>query len=317
MSRARQILPGQFYLITRRCTQRQFLLRPDADTNNAFTYCLVEAALRFEIDVLLTVAESNHHHTVIFDRHGRCPQFVEHFHKMFARCQNARLGRWENLWAAEEPCITRLLDRDAVLAKLIYVASNPVKDNLVERATQWPGTNGYRNLLAGRPLHARRPRHFFDPHGSMPAEVTLPLVIPDALGSADALIAELQAGVTAVEHAMRAHRASTGARIVGRKRVLEQPWHASPTSLEPRRNLRPRFAGSTAVRLEALRAFREFSAAYHDARESWLAGANVTFPPGTYWLARFAPVSVAPFVGSQLLGTLPSQNHSPLVPAVA
>src|ERR1043166_5115689 len=28
----RQVLPGQFYLITRRCTQRQFLLRPDAGT---------------------------------------------------------------------------------------------------------------------------------------------------------------------------------------------------------------------------------------------------------------------------------------------
>src|SRR5258705_418224 len=145
MSRPRQVFPGQFYLLTRRCAQRQFLLRPDSETNNAFIYCLVEAAQRFEIDVLLTVAESNHHHTVIYDRHGRCPQFVEHFHKMLARCQNARWGRWENLWAAEEPCITRLLDRAAVIDKLVYAASNPVKDLLVERATQWPGTNGYRH----------------------------------------------------------------------------------------------------------------------------------------------------------------------------
>jgi hypothetical protein len=30
----RQVLPRQFYLITRRCSQRQFLLRPDAVTNN-------------------------------------------------------------------------------------------------------------------------------------------------------------------------------------------------------------------------------------------------------------------------------------------
>jgi hypothetical protein len=33
-----RVLPGQFYLVTRRCTQRTFLLRPDAETNNAFTY---------------------------------------------------------------------------------------------------------------------------------------------------------------------------------------------------------------------------------------------------------------------------------------
>ena len=42
----RQVLPRQFYLITRRCTQREFLLRPDAATNNAFLYCLIAAALR-------------------------------------------------------------------------------------------------------------------------------------------------------------------------------------------------------------------------------------------------------------------------------
>jgi hypothetical protein len=46
MSLPRQVLPGEFYLITRRCQQRQFLLRPDTATNNAFTYCLIEAALQ-------------------------------------------------------------------------------------------------------------------------------------------------------------------------------------------------------------------------------------------------------------------------------
>ena len=57
----RQVLPRQFYLITRRCTQRQFLLRPDASTNNAFLYCLIDAASRCEIDVLLPCAMSNHY----------------------------------------------------------------------------------------------------------------------------------------------------------------------------------------------------------------------------------------------------------------
>ena len=73
MSLPRQVLPGQFYLVTRRCTQRQFLLRPDAATNNAFTYCLIEAAQRTQVEVLLPCAMSNHHHTVIFDRYGRYP----------------------------------------------------------------------------------------------------------------------------------------------------------------------------------------------------------------------------------------------------
>jgi REP element-mobilizing transposase RayT len=62
MSLPREVLPGQFYLITRRCQQRQFLLRPDAATNNAFTYCLIEAAQRCQVEVLLPCAMSNHYH---------------------------------------------------------------------------------------------------------------------------------------------------------------------------------------------------------------------------------------------------------------
>src|ERR1700759_2762570 len=64
MSLPREVVPGRFYMTPRRCTQRQFLLRPDEETNNAFLYCLAEAAQRFDIAVLLTCAMSNHHHTV-------------------------------------------------------------------------------------------------------------------------------------------------------------------------------------------------------------------------------------------------------------
>jgi putative transposase len=42
----REVLPGRTYMITRRCTQRQFLLRPDSATNNAFMYCLAVATQR-------------------------------------------------------------------------------------------------------------------------------------------------------------------------------------------------------------------------------------------------------------------------------
>jgi hypothetical protein len=47
------------------------------------------------------------------------------------------------------------------MRKLVYVATNPVKDRLVERVHQWPGVNGLGALLGERPLRATRPRHFF------------------------------------------------------------------------------------------------------------------------------------------------------------
>ena len=111
MSIPREVLPGQTYMITRRCTQRQFLMRPDQETNNAFIYCLGESRLqRFGIDVLFTVAMSNHHHTGIYDPAGNYPAFLEHFHKLFAKCQNALRGRWENFWSSEQTSVVRLVD---------------------------------------------------------------------------------------------------------------------------------------------------------------------------------------------------------------
>jgi putative transposase len=292
MSRPRQVLPETFYLITRRCTQRQFLMRPDEKTTNAFIYCLAVAATRYEIDVLLTVAESNHHHSVIFDRKGRCSEFVEYFHKVFARCQNSLRGRWENFWAAEEPCITRLLDPATVIDKLVYTASNPVKDRLVERVHHWPGANAYPSFLSGREMSASRPAHFFRPTGPMPATATLRLVIPPELGDRNSVLEAVRAGVNAVEEAARQERQQTGARVVGRKAILSQSWRAAPTSVEPRRNRRPRFAGAMHVRVLALSAYRTFLFAYKLARKRWLAGEDALFPAGTYWLARFANVQL-------------------------
>ena len=43
MSLPRAIIPGRCYLITRRCSERRFFLRPDRETNNAFVYCMALA----------------------------------------------------------------------------------------------------------------------------------------------------------------------------------------------------------------------------------------------------------------------------------
>ena len=249
----RQVLPNQFYLITRRCTQRQFLLRPDDETNNAFTYCLIEAAQRCQIDVLLPCAMSNHYHAVIFDRWGRYPEFMEHFHKIFARSQNALRGRWENFWSSEQACVVQLVDRQDVIDKLVYTATNPVKDHPVDRVHHWPGVNGLRALLTSRPLRARRPQHFFRRDGAMPEAVELRLILPPELGPETAVLEELRQRVAAVEEAMAVERQRTGRRVLGRRAVLQQSWRAQPQSTEPRRNLRPRVAArSQWSRIEAL-----------------------------------------------------------------
>jgi REP element-mobilizing transposase RayT len=289
----RQALPGQFYMVTRRCTQRQFLLRPDSATNNAFTYCLIEAAQRCQVEVLLPCALSNHYHAVVFDRRGRYPEFLEHFHKMFARSQNALRGRWENFWSSEQVCVVKLVGREAVMDKLVYTAANPVQDHLVDRVHHWPGVNSLASLLAGRPLRATRPLHFFRANGPMPHAVELRLTIPPELGPEAEVLAELRERVRIVEAERAAERQRTGGRVCGRRAVLAQSWRGQPVSREPRRNLRPRVAASSKwARIEALLRNRTFVREYMEARERWRAGDPVLFPPGTYWLRRFAYVPV-------------------------
>lgn len=108
------------------------------------------------------------------------------------------------------------------------------------------------------------------------------------------LLAELRVRVQAVEAERAAERQRTGRRVCGRRAVLAQSWRNQPTSCEPRRNLRPRVAvWSKWARIEALLRNRAFVAAYTSAPEAWREGVAAMFPPGTYWLRRFANVSVA------------------------
>ena len=44
-------MPGATYLVTRRCTERRFLLRPGPQTDAIFLYVLAVAAKRFGIKV--------------------------------------------------------------------------------------------------------------------------------------------------------------------------------------------------------------------------------------------------------------------------
>ena len=230
---------------------------------------------------------------MIYDRAGRYPEFIEHFHKLLARSQNALRGRWENLWSAEQTCVVKLVDREAVMDKLVYTATNPVQDHLVDRVHNWPGVNALNELLAGQPLCATRPLHFFRPDGPMPDALELSLTLPTELGPAAAVLSEVRDRVRAVEREREAERARTGRRVLGRRAVLAQSWRDCPASVEPRRNLRPTVAARCKwARIEALLRNRAFTREYASARERWRHGMPAVFPPGTYWLQRYASVPV-------------------------
>jgi putative transposase len=297
MSIPREVLPQRTYMITRRCTQRQFLLTPDRETNNAFIYCLATAALRYGIQVLFTVAMSNHHHTGIYDAAGNYPAFLEHFHKLLAKCQNARRGRRENFWSSEQTNVVLLESANDVLARMTYALANPVKDHLVAKATDWPGVSSLSSMLTGRALVATRPRHFFREDGDMPDGVTLTFARPSCFEHLTpqqyaSLICE---NVARAEKVAEEERIRTGAQVLGRAAVLRQDWRASPRTDHGRAEESPLSSGrSKWARIEAYMRSRPFRDAYVAARETLMNGVrDVVFPAGTYWLRRFAQVTCA------------------------
>lgn len=284
-------------MVTRRCTQRQFLLRPDADTTQAFLYCLAFAAKGTGIDVVAFLAHTNHHHTIVIDHEGRLPQFLETFHKLVAKHQNALRGRWENFWASEPTSVVELVDADDVVNKMVYALTNPVKDHMVERADQWPGASSLRANLEGDTISVRRPWRFFRKDGGMPESLSISCRRPPGLEGLhrDEWRGRLREAIRTVERMAAGERRALGKSVLGRQQVLRQRPASRPNSPEPRRGLNPRVSASSKwARMEAIQRNKVFLAAYRVARNLWQAGKQAVFPQGTYWLQRFAGVPIEP-----------------------
>lgn len=285
MTVPRQVIAGRSYLMSRRCTQRQLLLRPDARVEHIFLYCLGEATERYGITLHAWIAMSNHAHLLLRDNRGNYPAFLAHFHKMVAKALNAHWKRWENFWAAEQPSAVYLVDAQDRFDKLIYLLANPVADQLVERASDWPGASSLYQAW-GNSRTVTRPEGFFRDDGPMPESVTLRVERPDGFDrlSDEEWTAKVSGAVRVAEDAARQHRKENKLTILGRKAVLRARPTDRPRSVEPRRELRPLIAcRDLARRVAELGALRRFRAAYRAALERYRAGKRkVRFPAGTY-----------------------------------
>src|SRR5574340_1339961 len=85
MTAPRQVLPGTIYLVTRRCSERRFFLKPSKLTNAIFLYVLAVAAERYRIAVHAFCVLSNHYHLLVTDPDARLPAFVQYLDALVAR----------------------------------------------------------------------------------------------------------------------------------------------------------------------------------------------------------------------------------------
>jgi REP element-mobilizing transposase RayT len=287
MSAPRQILPGTTYLLSRRCTQRQFLLRPSRKVNQIIRFCLAHASQRYAIRLHAYIALSNHIHIVATDTQGNLPEFMHWVNEYIAKCVNAHLGRWESFWAPGSFSAVSSADGDDVLARMVYVYTNAVDAGLVSTARKWPGARSLPEDLIKPPEEIERPKGFFRQDGPVPAKAILQLDVPDALvGNGTDPVQLLKRVSDERECEIRNNRRSEGLVFLGRRRVLKQSPFGRPRSTELRRGLNPRVAaGDKWHRVEVTQRLRDFLEAYREARERYLEGDfSVLFPWGTYWM---------------------------------
>lgn len=294
--RARPILPGARYKITRRCLGRQFFLVPSEPLNQIIGYWLGVCLERHGVLLHAACFMSNHLHLDVTDPHGVLPEFKADFNAVLARAVNALRGRFDRFWSADRPCDVRLLDDDDVVQNMVYTLANPTSAGLVKWGRRWPGFT-----TAGHPFGTRlefaKPSVFFDAGGKLPDLAVVTVTRPDIHSemSDAALYAELVARTRDRETEKQLEMRRSGRRFLGEARVLRQRWRDSPRSREARFTGTPTLSAKNRwARAAQLRRDRRWEAAYSAAREQLIGGdLAAVFPAGTYWLRRFVGVSVA------------------------
>ena len=281
-------------MVTRRCSQRQLLLRPDRETNEAVLYCVGLAAAKHGIELHGVTAMSNALCINGRDVEGTHPEFRQYLMSLLARFMNVHRSRWEAFWSSDEPSVVELLDAEAELAQLVYNLTDPVRQDLVDKVHHWPGASSLRYQLSGKPIRVKRPKKFFRDDGTMPDEVELRFVPPPGFAHLehDAWSKLLWDRVRVGEAKAADERRRKGIRVVGRKAVLRRSPFSFPKTPPPRRNLNPRVAcRDERKRRAALERLKRFELRYSESLKQLVQGVrDVVFPAGTWQLVRLGLV---------------------------
>jgi REP element-mobilizing transposase RayT len=294
----RRHAPNTCYLVTTRCHQARFLLRPEPAINEAVLEWLTRAQRAYPgVHLFGLCVMSNHLHLLVRDTRGELAAWASYLLGNLARSVNAIRERcgvvFERRYSAEP-----VLDDAALLDRLVYVVTNPVNAGLCTQSRHWPGL-----LLwprAGEPEWCevswvgrkayRSARYRARQRGQAPPNpdafrVRGTLVIhplATEIGSGSEGGCEIAEAIVARERELAADRRRSGRPAMTRREVLAQDWHAAPPY--PKRSPRPAcHTTERSLRQAFVEGFREFVGAFRKASAQWRLGIrNVPFPPWSY-----------------------------------
>ena len=288
----RRHLAGQVVLLTRRCFQRRFLLRPDSIINRIILFEIARSSTRHGQCVHGVLAMSNHIHQVSTDTTGNRSQFMRDTMREISRARNHNLDRRGSLWDGSPFGDTVLLKRETIERKLIYTWLNPVEAGLVRRVENWPGVK----ILPrhwGKTIRVKKPEGYYGRDTPDYVEF-IPMPPP---GYDDMTLEEVREHfeelLRKAEEKLLKQRGKK--KVVGAIKVCQINPCSCPKTSSPLRSLNPRYAcKDPAVLSRALRRHQAFLGAYQRSRLKWMKGKKVKFPCGTVQLKRRAPIRCKP-----------------------
>jgi hypothetical protein len=294
---------GSLVDITCRTVQGRRLFRPSGGLNEIVLGVLGRAQRLYPIRICgLAVLSSHVHLLLVVDNAQELSDFMEYACSNIAR-EVGRLTDWEGpVFAGRYHAILVSSEEKAQVARLAYCLAQGCKENLVERAKDWPGVHCVRALLDGEPLvgywfdrsreyAARRRGETFDRYRYATEETVELSPLPCWQHLSEETYQKRVAGlVDEIEEEAAAERERTGQPVLGVAALLAQDPQYRPAFLD--RSPCPLFLTASESMWRMLyEGYAWFVAAFRAAAEKLRAGdRDAPFPRGS-----FPPA--LPFVG--------------------
>jgi putative transposase len=288
MTQPRMVIPGATYLVTRTTVMSLFLLTPSKTVNQIMEYCIAWAARGRGIVIHAVSVESNHFHIVLTDTQGRLSDFMQELNRSAARCLLAHYRerfpkrRLETVWSNAQPfSATLLLTPNAVLDKIVYTLTNPVKDGLVCDYRKWAGFNTRPSDWRSGSRTIERPGFYFK---NTPEKLTYRVAAPSQLGdSTEHAIATVELHIRNQQQQAAVELATQRRSVAGATAIVGTDPFDAPATPRPVGELSPTLAsgGDREALSTAKQALKLFRLAYRAAWAAYKAGVGALFPGGT------------------------------------
>lgn len=146
----RLLNPEKHHLTGSRTYQERLLMLPTPEIERIIGGVVARYQELFQVDIFDLNFLSNHSHMLARAPKGNLWKFQMNVKREIARRVNRHLGRRGSLWGTRYSSF-EVLDAEADgLQALLYITTNAVNHGLVDHPKNWPGLNGYWQLLTGK-----------------------------------------------------------------------------------------------------------------------------------------------------------------------